>query len=284
MNVIKQFLKDVDWGELDYLIIDSPPGTGDEPLSVCQLVKNPAGAVIVTTPQDVATADVRRSINFCRQLNLPVIGVIENMSGFACPKCREVTDIFKTGGGKRMAADMRVPFLGRIPLDPVIGNACDAGKPFVYHYSQTATAKAMEQFIIPILALSETAPRTETNKNSQNEEDIMRIAIPVANGQLSMHFGHCEKFAIIDVDPKTKTILKQEEMAAPEHQPGLLPKWLAEHGAQVIIAGGMGSRAQTLFAENRIKVVVGAPGAPPERLVTAYLDGTLMTGENVCDH
>ncbi|MDO9541428.1 MAG: Mrp/NBP35 family ATP-binding protein, partial [Kiritimatiellia bacterium] len=103
MGVIKQFLKDVDWGELDYLVIDSPPGTGDEPLSVCQLVKNADGAVIVTTPQDVATNDVRKSINFCRQLNLPVLGVVENMSGFVCPKCGELTAIFKTGGGERMA-------------------------------------------------------------------------------------------------------------------------------------------------------------------------------------
>ena len=101
MNVIKQFLKDTAWGELDYLIIDSPPGTGDEPLSVCQLVDDADGAVIVTTPQDVSVADVRRSIRFCQSLRMPVLGVVENMSGFVCPHCGEVTNIFKTGGGKR---------------------------------------------------------------------------------------------------------------------------------------------------------------------------------------
>jgi ATP-binding protein involved in chromosome partitioning len=150
MGVIEQFLKDVEWGALDYLIIDSPPGTGDEPLSVCQLVKNPDGAVIVTTPQDVATSDVRRSITFCRKLGLPVLGVVENMSGFVCPKCGEVTNIFKTGGGERMAQDMGVAFLGRIPIDPAVDEAGDAGTPFVQE--NTPTARAFEQIVAGVMA------------------------------------------------------------------------------------------------------------------------------------
>jgi len=125
MGVIKQFIKDVEWGELDYLIIDSPPGTGDEPLSVCQLIEDLNGAIIVTTPQQLAISDVRRSITFCHQLNTPVLGVIENMSGFVCPKCGEITDIFKRGGGEQMATNMLVPYLGRIPLDPIIAQQGD---------------------------------------------------------------------------------------------------------------------------------------------------------------
>jgi len=154
MNVIKQFLKDVDWGELDFLIIDSPPGTGDEPLSVCQLIEDADGAIIVTTPQEIALADVRKSINFCHQLKLPVLGVVENMSGFVCPKCGQVTDIFKSGGGQRMAQEMEVPFFGRIPIDAQIAQACDAGTPYIYHYRKTETAKALENAIQPILELS----------------------------------------------------------------------------------------------------------------------------------
>ncbi len=154
MGVIEQFLKDVEWGALDYLIIDSPPGTGDEPLSVCQLVRDPDGAVIVTTPQDVATSDVRRSITFCRRLGLPVLGVVENMSGFVCPKCGAVTNIFKTGGGARMAQDMGVPFLGRIPLDRAVDEAGDAGRPFVEE-AGTETAQAFARIVAPILALSQ---------------------------------------------------------------------------------------------------------------------------------
>jgi predicted Fe-Mo cluster-binding NifX family protein len=112
----------------------------------------------------------------------------------------------------------------------------------------------------------------------------MRIAIPVANGQLSPHFGHCEKFVLLDVDPVTRRILKQEEVPAPPHQPGLLPGWLSERGAQVVIAGGIGARAQQLFQDREIKVVVGAPEDTPERTTMAYLEGNLKVGENACDH
>jgi len=146
-QVIKQFLKDVDWGELDFLIIDSPPGTGDEPLSIIQMLEDADGAVIVTTPQKVAISDVRKGINFCRKLDLPVIGVLENMSGFICPKCGEVTDIFKSGGGEKMAKEMNVPFLGKIPIDPQIVEACDSGKPYIKHFSETQAAKAFKQAI-----------------------------------------------------------------------------------------------------------------------------------------
>ncbi|HPL17736.1 MAG TPA: Mrp/NBP35 family ATP-binding protein [Spirochaetota bacterium] len=129
-TVIKQFLADVDWGNLDYLIVDSPPGTGDEPLSICQLIENADGAVVVTTPQDVALIDVRKSVNFYKQLHMPVIGVIENMSGFTCPHCGKETDIFKNGGGKKMAEDMGVPYLGEIPIESHIVASGDSGNPF----------------------------------------------------------------------------------------------------------------------------------------------------------
>jgi NifU-like protein involved in Fe-S cluster formation/MinD-like ATPase involved in chromosome partitioning or flagellar assembly len=141
--------------DLDYLIIDSPPGTGDEPLSVCQLIGQLDGAVIVTTPQKVAAVDVRKSITFCRELNVPVIGVVENMSGFACPKCGEITLILRSGGGRRIAEDMHVPFLGSIPMDPKIAEACDSGHVFVHHYAQSHTAKIMLDIIIRILALEQ---------------------------------------------------------------------------------------------------------------------------------
>ncbi|MDO9542706.1 MAG: iron-sulfur cluster carrier protein MrpORP [Kiritimatiellia bacterium] len=285
MGVIKQFLKDVEWGELDYLIIDLPPGTGDEPLSVCQLVKNADGAVIVTTPQDVATADVRRSITFCRQLSLPVLGVVENMSGFVCPKCGAVTNIFKTGGGERLASEMEVPFLGRIPIDPAIGQACDDGKPFVYHYNRTETAKAFEKVIAPMLLLSKQANDGDTVKTNKMEEGgVMKIAIPIAQGKLSMHFGHCEQFALFDLDEKNKKITGKQFLTPPAHEPGVLPKWLHEQGANIIIAGGMGQRAQNMFTENGIEVIVGAPGDDPEKIAAAWLNGTLVSGTNVCDH
>jgi len=154
-NVIKQFVSEVSWGDLDYLIVDCPPGTGDEPLSIVQLLENADGAVIVTTPQEVALSDVRKGISFCRNLNLPVIGVLENMSGFVCPKCGEMTDIFKSGGGEKMAKQMNVPFLGRIPIDPQIVRACDSGQPYVQHYSLSQAAQAFKKAMLPLLKLEE---------------------------------------------------------------------------------------------------------------------------------
>jgi Mrp family chromosome partitioning ATPase len=153
MGVIKQFLKDVVWGDLDYLIIDSPPGTGDEPLSVCQLIGTLDGAVIVTTPQKVAAVDVRKSITFCRQLHVPVLGVVENMSGFVCPKCGEITRILLSGAGESIARDMGVPFLGAIPIDPLIAADCDSGRAFIHHHAETSTAKILRDIIAPIAAL-----------------------------------------------------------------------------------------------------------------------------------
>lgn len=149
-GVIKQFLKDAAWGELDYLVIDSPPGTGDEPLSVCQLAK-PDGAVIVTTPQKVAVVDVRKSITFCRLLEVPVLGVVENMSGFACPHCGQVTPILRSGGGSKIAEDMGVPFLGSIPIDPQISESGDDGRAFIQHYAASPTAGIMRKIIEPLV-------------------------------------------------------------------------------------------------------------------------------------
>ena len=112
----------------------------------------------------------------------------------------------------------------------------------------------------------------------------MRIAIPLAGGKLAMHFGHCERFALIDVDPETRTISKRSDLEPPPHEPGVLPRWLAQQGAGVIIAGGMGQRAQALFAQQKIEVILGACSEAPEELVAAYLRGTLTSGENLCDH
>jgi len=138
---------------LDFLIVDSPPGTGDEPLSVVQLIENPDGAIIVTTPQQLAITDVRKSVSFCRHLNMPVLGVIENMSGFVCPKCGTITDIFKSGGGENMALEMNIPFLGRIPIDPQIVTACDSGQPYIEKYKNSNAANSFNESIKPILEL-----------------------------------------------------------------------------------------------------------------------------------
>ena len=152
-GVIKQFLRDVEWGELDYLIIDSPPGTGDEPLSVAQLIPNADGAVIVTTPQDLALDDVRRSVRFCEKLNLKVLGVVENMSSFVCPDCGATHPIFKTGGGQKMAEELGIPYLGAIPIDPEFVTLSDVGKPVMLQKKSGPTKESFDMVIQLLLNL-----------------------------------------------------------------------------------------------------------------------------------
>lgn len=145
-GLIAQFLKDVDWGALDYLLIDTPPGTSDEHLSVVQYLKESGidGAVVLTTPQEVALQDVRREIDFCRKVGVKVLGVVENMSGFVCPSCHGESQIFKpsTGGAKQLAEDMGVEMLGAVPLDPRIGKSADYGVSFLDEYPDSPATTA----------------------------------------------------------------------------------------------------------------------------------------------
>jgi len=147
MNVMGQFIGDVNWGGLDYLIVDLPPGTGDEPLSVAQLIPNTDGAIIVTTPQDVALVSVCKSINFVKKMNIPIIGIIENMSGFKCPSCGKHIDIFKTGGGEKAAIDFGVPFLGKVPIDPEIVESGDSGTPIFIKNPESDSSKAFAEIV-----------------------------------------------------------------------------------------------------------------------------------------
>jgi ATP-binding protein involved in chromosome partitioning len=150
MRVIQQFLSDILWGELDFLFIDLPPGTGDEPLSVIQLIPDIDGVIVVTMPSEVSQAVVKKAITFAKQVGVPVIGIIENMSGFVCPECGAQLDIFKTGGGKTMADELSVPYLGKIPIDPAICINSDSGTPFVTEKNASPTIKAFAEIIMKI--------------------------------------------------------------------------------------------------------------------------------------
>jgi ATP-binding protein involved in chromosome partitioning len=152
MKAIQQFLAEVDWGDLDWLIIDSPPGTGDEPLSVAQLI--PAtGAVVVTTPQEVSVMDSRKAVVFAHRLNLKITGIIENMSGMVCPHCGKRIDLFKEGGGKKAAFELGVPFLGKIPLEPQIVTSGDDGKPFIIHQPDSEASKVLAEIVEIIIKI-----------------------------------------------------------------------------------------------------------------------------------
>ena len=147
MGAIKQFIEDVNWGYLDYLVVDMPPGTGDEALSIVQLMPKADGMVIVTTPQDVALLDSRKSLRFGAETGIPIIGIVENMSGFVCPCCGAVTDIFKSGGGEKAARELNVQFLGKVPIEPGVVESGDSGMPVVIGNPESASAKAFKSIV-----------------------------------------------------------------------------------------------------------------------------------------
>ena len=272
-STIRQFIGEVEWGELDYLIIDSPPGTGDEPLTVVQTIPD-AKAIIVTTPQEISLADVRKSISFCKTVGMKILGLIENMSGFTCPHCGEKLELFGYGGGERTAKEAELKFLGRIPFDLNVVSCSDSGTSIQDKYKDSQVTRA---FLSIADIISEIKQEIKNRRSN-----TMKIAIPLADGKLTAHFGHCKEFALIDVEENI--IKKKEILVPPAHEPGVLPKWLHEQGANIIIAGGMGNKAQVLFNEQNIKVVTGAQPLEPEELINSYLNNALATGNNLCDH
>jgi|UniRef100_A0A7V6DQ87 ATP-binding protein involved in chromosome partitioning len=292
-SFIRQAISQVNWGDLDILVIDSPPGTGDEPLSVAQTIQG-AQAVIVTTPQEVSLADVRKAINFCRKVDLPIMGLVENMSGLICPRCGEEIPLFSKGGGQKTSALMQVPLLASLPFDLRVVQGGDTGTPQLAAPDggpyQTALAHLLDEVEGRLASseknLSQTPAGTllpeEKSKMSMPEQTTFKVAVPLAGGVLCNHFGHCEQFAIVPV--QNGRIGAAELHTPPPHEPGVLPRWLGELGVNLIIAGGMGQRALSLFAEQGIRVITGAPNQEPVALLQNYLAGSLTTGPNVCDH
>jgi ATP-binding protein involved in chromosome partitioning len=162
MTAIRQFLSDIVWGELDILFIDLPPGTGDEPLSIAQLLPEIDGVIIVTMPSELSRAVVKKAITFAQRLGMPIIGVVENMSGFICPTCGTKIDIFQSGGGKKLAEEAGVPFLESIPIDPQVGADSDRGSPFVIDDAKSPAAKAFSVIVKNVEAYLSERENTKT--------------------------------------------------------------------------------------------------------------------------
>jgi ATP-binding protein involved in chromosome partitioning len=287
-GVIRQFLSDVNWGELDYLVVDLPPGTGDEPLSVAQLIGNADGSIIVTTPQDVALLDSRKSVNFSLQLKVPVLGIVENMSGFTCPHCGTQIDLFKTGGGKRAAEEMGVPFLGSIPLDPEVITGGDAGKPFVTDGDSSRAAASFAHIVDGIVGTGNPGPPKKRTKNQKETNTMKHIALAsederMLDAELSAHFGRCPYYTVATIDgDSVKDVKAVSNPHFNNHQPGVMPQFIKSTGADVIIAGGMGPRAIDLFSELGIEVVTGYAGRVGD-ILNAYLEGKIA-GAAPCEH
>ena len=288
IGVIRQFISDMEWNDLDYMIIDSPPGTGDEPLTVAQTIPD-ALALIVTTPQEVSLADVRKSINFCRQVKMEILGLVENMSGLTCPHCGKTIELFKTKGGMLTAKKEGLRLLATLPLEPQVVMNGDVGNMGLLDDSKLPITQEFNKMVDEIVQLTQNRAKTVPKTRSEfpiigkkGVKDSKTLVVPVSGGKLSSHFGHCEQFAFIET--RDGKIVKTEMRNPPAHEPGVLPQWLHEQGAHVAIVGGMGESAQQLLRGNGIEVVMGAPMDSPESLANQYLANTLVSGENRCDH
>lgn len=285
IGVIRQFIADIDWRDLDYMILDSPPGTGDEPLTVAQTVPD-AKAIIVTTPQELSLADVRKSINFCRQVNMDIMGVVENMSGLICPHCGKTIDLFKAHGGMLTAKKENLQLLGSLPMEPQVVVGGDTGGVDFLDNPDLAFTQAFNKIAEAVESQSGGIKRSDADppesEAARPETDQTVFAVPVADGKLAAHFGHPEEFAIITVEDGK--INGKDRRTPPPHEPGKLPAWLQEQGVNVLIAGGIGERAKQLLIQNGVEVIIGAPMDSPEALVNQYLAGALKEGDNLCDH
>jgi ATP-binding protein involved in chromosome partitioning len=267
-QLIRQFISEVQWGALDYLVVDSPPGTGDEPMSVAQTIPD-AQAVIVTTPQEISLADVRKSLNFCEKIHMKVVGLVENMSGYACPHCGQDLPLFKRGGGAKTAQAAKVPFLGALPFDPEMVEAADQGKLMDVNEADSPFFQALAPMVDYLL---EALPLTPVTRR---EPGVLKFALPVDDGKLSDKFGHASHFAIFKV--KDGAMGPQELIPSPPHEPGGIPEWLDDLGVTHVIAGTLGEKAQALLTKKGIEVIAGAPLEAPEALVEKYLQQTLTT-------
>lgn len=263
ISAIKQFIGDIDWGELDYLIIDAPPGTGDEPLTVAKTIPD-AYALIVTTPQEVSLIDVKKSIKFCQKVKMRILGIVENMSGFICPHCGKPVDLFKRGGGQKLAEEMGLRFLGKIPVDPRVVDTGDRGKPMVGAYPESVTAEAFDNLIRNIISA------TEEMAKDVAEEKYMRIAIPVSSPQkFESDPEKFELFALYDIE--NNKILVKDVVKKPKEQD--LADFLKEQVVTHIFLYNPPEELANTINENKVKLLVTvAPEGNPDQMIQEYLN------------
>ncbi len=261
-SAIRQFIGDIDWGELDYLIIDAPPGTGDEPLTVAKTIPD-AYALIVTTPQEVSLIDVKKAIRFCQKIKLRILGIVENMSGFICPHCGKPVDIFKKGGGQKLADELGIRFLGRIPIDPRIVDTGDLGKPLIAAYPESVTAKAFEELVRNIIVA------TEIMKKDVLEERFMRIAVPISSpSKIETSIEKFELFALYDIE--NDKILVKDVVKKTQDQ-GLV-EFLKDQVVTHILLFDPPKELADYISQNEIKVLISDTSVEsPDTLIEEYL-------------
>lgn len=276
-GIIAQFLGEGDWTGTDVLIVDCPPGTGDEPLSVAQLIPDADGVVIVTQPQDVSLLDSRKSVNFVKKVGLPVLGIIENMAGFICPHCGEHIDLFGVGGGEKAAGELDVPFLGRVPITAQMVKAGDSGFPLV-------TTHPEDPAVVSLLAISEAIQKAwqhpEAEKSPAPLAGVTRIVVTAMDmkgmaATVSDRFGHSGAFVVVDiVDNEIVSHRSVKSPFADNHHTGQIPRFIRDLGATVILSAEMGSHAFDAFHAYGMDVITGVAGTVGE-VIADYIVGNI---------
>ena len=219
------------------------------------------------------------------KVNLPVLGVVENMSGYVDPETGKTLNLFGFGGGEAMAKEMHVPFLGRIPIEPQLVEACDYGKPFIYFYGKTDTAAIFHKLtdaVLKEIEAREQLKETAKQARSPKPAHIRRYAIPVEHGLLSEHFGHAEQFAIVDYDTEQGKVVKFTSKTPPSEGNGAYSQFLDELATDVVIACGIGEGTRDNLSGRGIELVMGAEIAKASDLVKAHAAGELQAGESTC--
>jgi len=286
-STVKQFWTDVIWSDVDFMFIDMPPGTGDVALTVFQSIPVD-GIIIVTSPQELVSMIVSKAVNMANMMNIPIIGLIENMSYFECPDCGKQHRIFGDSHVDAVAQKYHLNVLAHLPVDPRIAAACDEGliELFTVDWLDSVAEKLEDNAVNQAGASAATDDKSQARQNNrQNEIPVkdggknMKIAVASENEKVCEHFGHCESFAIFDTEKDL--IVKSESIPNPGHKPGFLPVFLHDMGVNVIIAGGMGGGAIEIFDEKGIEVVTGARG-DVKAAAAAYLSGSLVSSGSVC--
>ncbi len=263
IGLIEQFIYDVEWENLDYLIIDCPPGTGDEPLTIFQLMKD-AKAVLVTTPQNVSVIDVEKSVTFCKKMDIEIIGIVENMATLSCPECGKSIRIFPGEGGKLIAKEFNLKLLASLPLSHSLMEKADKGE----------FQKAIKEAKIFTPIIEEIVKQTEKAEPELPDKRIVKAAIPVnQDGKLSSHFGHAPYFLFVSADTEKKIIVSSEKVKTPKHEPQTIPQWLLENGTDIVLCKKIGEKAETVLQNNKIAVIKIPENQNPEHALISYLKG-----------
>lgn len=263
-GTVKQFWTDVIWGDIDYLFLDMPPGTGDVPLTVFQSIPLD-GIIIVTSPQDLVSLIVTKAYNMARTMNIPVLGIVENMSFVKCPDCGKEIRLFGESKIDAIADDMGLKVLGKMPIDPSVAELCDKGEieKVSFGYLDKAVDYIESRF-----------------SNAKKEDNVVKkIAIATEGNSVSSHFGKCDTFTVLEIE--NSEVKSRSLMSTEGNQHGLLPGFLASQGVDLVIAGGMGEGARQNLEDNGIEIISGISGSIDDT-IKAFIEGELVSTNAGC--